>query len=160
MRPFIQKRRKIAIALVFNPDHCNGCPNQGICPAQPGTKAFYLRFTEKQLRIALRRSAIDSDEFKDRYRWRAGVEATMSEYDRRTSVKRLRVRGYKAVRYCAILKALGLNIIRAAAVMAAIFAGTPKRKRRKGHYRHQINVFKELFWTALVLLRRLSPAAL
>ena len=157
--PIHSKKKKDRYCVGFNPDHCNGCPNQGICPAQPGTKAFYLRFTEKQLRIALRRSAIDSDEFKDRYRWRAGVEATMSEYDRRTGVKRLRVRGYKAVRYCAILKALGLNIIRAAAVMAAILAGTPERKRRKGHYRHQINVFKELFWTALVLLRRLSPAA-
>jgi hypothetical protein len=105
--PIHSKKKKDRYCVGFNPDHCNGCPNQGICPAQPGTKAFYLRFTEKQLRIALRRSAIDSDEFKDRYRWRAGVEATMSEYDRRTSVKRLRVRGYKAVRYCAILKALG-----------------------------------------------------
>lgn len=57
--------------------------------------------------------------FKDRYRWRAGVEATMSEYDRRTGVKHLRVRGIKAVRFCATLKALGVNILRAAAVRAA-----------------------------------------
>jgi hypothetical protein len=36
--------------------------------------------------------------------------------DRRTDVKRLRVRGMKAVRFCITLKALGLNILRAAAV--------------------------------------------
>ena len=46
-------------------------------------------------------------------------EATMSEYDRRTGVKHLRVRGLKAVRFCATLKALGVNIFRAAAVRAA-----------------------------------------
>ncbi len=60
-----------------------------------------------------------SEKFKDRYRWRAGVEATMSEYDMRTGVKHLRVRGIKAVRFCATLKALGVNILRAAAVRAA-----------------------------------------
>ena len=57
---------------------------------------------------------------KDRYRWRAGVEATMSEYDRRTGAKQLRVRGLKAVKFCATLKALGVNIFRAAAIRAAI----------------------------------------
>jgi hypothetical protein len=153
--PIHWKRKKTRYCAGFNPDHCKECPNQGICPAQPGKKAFYLRFTDKQVRIALRRAATDSDEFKDRYRWRAGVEATMSEYDRRTGVKKLRVRGFKAVRYCAVLKALGLNILRAAAVMAAILAGTPIEKRGKGRYRVRFNLFKERFWTALELLYRL-----
>ena len=62
------------------------------------------------MRIAQRRIFELSDKFKDRYRWRAGVEASMSEYDRRTGVKHLRVRGLKAVRFCATLKALGVNI--------------------------------------------------
>ena len=70
------------------------------------------------MRIANRRRYEDSEEFKDRYRWRAGVEATMSEYDRRTGVKHLRVRGLKAVRFSATLKALGVNIFRAAVVRA------------------------------------------
>jgi len=43
----------------------------------------------------------------------------MSEYDRRTGVKHLRFRGLKAVRFCAVLKAAGLNILRAAAVRKA-----------------------------------------
>ena len=71
------------------------------------------------MRIAKRRRYEQSAEFKDRYRWRAGVEATMSEYDRRTGVKHLRVRGLEAVRYCATLKALGVNIFRAAAARVA-----------------------------------------
>lgn len=157
--PIHTTRKKTRHCAGFNPDSCKGCPSQGICPAQPGKKAFYLRFTDKQLRIALRRAATDSDEFKDRYRWRAGVEATMSEYDRRTGVKKLRVRGFKAVRFCAILKALGLNILRAAAVMAAIFAGTQVPKRSKGRFRVRFNLFKEQIRTVLAFLVRLFTAS-
>jgi hypothetical protein len=86
---------------------------------QKGKKYYYRRCPDKEMRIAQRRIFERSEKFKDRYRWRAGVEATMSEYDRRTGVKHLRVRGIKAVRFCATLKALGVNILRAAAVRAA-----------------------------------------
>jgi len=53
------------------------------------------------------------------YRWRAGVEATMSEFDKLTGVKKLRVTGRKAVRWVATMKAAGLNLLRAARVMRA-----------------------------------------
>ena len=43
----------------------------------------------------------------------------MSELDRRTGIKHLRVRGIKAVRISAILKAVGLSILRAASAKAA-----------------------------------------
>ncbi len=64
----------------------------------------------------MRRQYEQTDEFKDRYRQRAGCEATMSEFDRRAGIKHLRVRGLKAVRYCAALKAVGINLFRAATV--------------------------------------------
>jgi hypothetical protein len=43
----------------------------------------------------------------------------MNEYATLTGVKRLRVSGMAAVRYCAILKAVGLNLMRAARVQRA-----------------------------------------
>ena len=43
----------------------------------------------------------------------------MSEYDRLTGVKQLRVRGMPAVRFCAKMKAIGLNLLRAARVRKA-----------------------------------------
>ena len=51
----------------------------------------------------------------------------MSEYDKKTGVKRLRVRGLPAVRHCAVLKAVGINLFRATAVRNAIntLRGTP-----------------------------------
>ena len=158
--PIHTTRKKTRYCAAFDLAHCNGCTNQSICPVKPGKKAFYLRFTDKQLRISLRRSAVDTDEFKDRYRWRAGVEATMSEFDRRTGVKRLRVRGLKAVRFSATLKALGLNILRAAAVMAAMLAGTAKNTSPKGGNYAGNNVFKEQFWAALNFFARVLACSL
>ena len=113
----VKKRKKISIG--FASQHCDSCPNRPICPVKKGKKYYYLRCSDKEMRIAQRRIFERSEKFKDRYRWRAGVEATMSEYDRRTGVKHLRVRGIKAVKFCATLKALGVNILRAAAVRAA-----------------------------------------
>jgi hypothetical protein len=49
---------------------------------QKGKIFYYMRFTEEEIRIAKRRAFEQSDAFKEHYRWRAGVEATMSEYDR------------------------------------------------------------------------------
>ena len=90
-------------------------PNRTLL-VKKGNKNYFLRFSDKEMRIAKRRAHEQSEEFKDRYRWRSGVEAAMSEYDRRTGVKKLRVRGLKAVKYCATLKALGVNIFRVSAV--------------------------------------------
>ncbi len=146
--PMYSKKNKTRYCAAFDSAHCTNCPNQAICPAACGKKGFYLRFTDKQLRVALRRAEIQTEAFKDRYRWRAGVEATMSEYDRRTGVKHLRVRGFKAVRFAARLKALGLNILRAAAVMAAMIAGLSPETDPKGGYRAFFNDFKERFWAA------------
>jgi hypothetical protein len=109
------KRRK-QISIGFASQDCENCPKLSICPVQKGKELYYLRFSEKQMRIAKRRAYEESTEFKERYRWRAGVEATMSELDRRTGIKHLRVRGLKAVKYCVKLKALAINIFRAAAV--------------------------------------------
>ncbi len=88
--------------------------------AKPCKKYYYFRYNKKSARVAIRRANEQTDEFKNRYRWRAGVEAAMSEYDRLTGVKQLRFRGFKSVRFAAILKVIGVNIFRATAVRKAI----------------------------------------
>jgi hypothetical protein len=113
----VKKRKRVSIGFVIQ--DCENCPNLPKCPVNKGKKYYYLRYTDKEMRLARRRIYERSDPFKDRYRWRAGAEATMSEYDRRTGVKHLRFRGLKAVRFCATLTALGVNIFRAAVLRAA-----------------------------------------
>jgi len=111
--PLKTKHKKERHSAAFDAKICERCPHLGECPVKPGRKGHYLRYSDKELRLARRRAHEKTAEFRDRYRFRAGAEATMSEYDRKTGVKRLRVRGLGAVRYSATLKAAGINICRA-----------------------------------------------
>ncbi len=118
--PVKVKHKKHRYTVAFDSSHCMHCPLREACPVKPGKKHHYLRYEDKTMRIATRRAKEHTPEFKDKYRWRAGIEATMSEYDRTTGVKRVRVRGFPAVRYCATLKAIGVNLFRATAVRNAL----------------------------------------
>jgi len=117
--PVKTRKRENRYGAAFNSQCCLSCPMKDSCPAKQGKKYHYVNYTDKDLRIPKRRAYEQTPEFKNKYRYRSGVEATMSQYDRRTGVKRLRVRGLKAVRYCATLKATAVNIFRAAVVRAA-----------------------------------------
>jgi hypothetical protein len=123
--PIKKARRKKSGHVVFSADACLRCPLRPRCPVRPGKGGYWLRFDDKALRIARRRAHERSPAFVDRYRFRAGIEGTFSALDRRTGVKRLRVRGMKAVRYCVTLKGLGLNIFRAAAFRGRKTGGNP-----------------------------------
>jgi hypothetical protein len=113
------KKRKNRYGAAFNSLNCQNCPMKDNCPSKQGKKFHYIHYTDKDLRVSKRRAYEQTPEFKDKYRYRSGVESTMSQYDRRTGVKRLRVRGLKAVRYCATMKATAVNIFRAAVARAA-----------------------------------------
>lgn len=108
-------RFKKRFSASFLTSLCSKCPRIEQCPVSIDRKATYYRYTVKDVRLAKRREYENSTMFQDKYRFRAGVEATMSEYDRVTGVKKLRVRGLKAVTYAAVMKAIGINIKRAAA---------------------------------------------
>ncbi|MBN2290678.1 MAG: transposase, partial [Candidatus Glassbacteria bacterium] len=152
----VKKSKKGRYSVAFNPDHCKKCPLINDCPVNPGKKYHYLRYNDKDLRIATRRKEEQTEKFKERYRWRAGSEATMSEYDTRTGVKQLRVRGLKAVRFCATLKALGVNIFRAAAVRKAINLLNNGFEKELSGFFHTILTSKDHFGKFLARLRKIS----
>ena len=116
------KKKTDRFSAAFSQEHCQGCPHSGQCKLRPGKGKFLLHYSHKQYRLAARRAYEQTEAFVEAYRWRAGVEATMSEFARRTGVKKLRVRGMPAVRFAATMKAAGLNILR---------AGTVRKARRK-----------------------------
>ena len=144
-----KKRHSVGFAAL----HCENCPALSNCPVKKGKKFYYLRFTEKELRLAKRRIYEQTPKFKNRYRWRAGAEATMSEFDRRTGVKHLRVRGLKAVRFCATLKAIGVNLFRAAAVRKAANYDKAASNKATATLNHAISIIKEHFMTTLSHLK-------
>ena len=157
-RPVKIKRKKDRFTASFALDHCRSCPHAENCPVQQGKRNNYLRYSHKEFRLAMRRALMKTDSFIDAYRWRAGVEATMSQYDRLTGVKRLRVRGFDAVRFYATLKAAGLNMLRAAAVRRARRRAQAAADGRSLPFFMLFPVFKERIWNFLSGLgRNVSP---
>ena len=77
----------------------------------------------------------------------------MSEFDRRTGVKYLRVRGFNAVRFCATLKAIGINLFRAAAVRKAANYDKAAINKATATLNHALFIIKEHFMTTLSHLK-------
>ncbi len=73
---------------------------------------------EKALRSARRREREQSEEWRAKYRRRAGIEGLHRGIDRRTGFKKLRVRGLKAVTHSIYGKVMGWNILQAARAKA------------------------------------------
>ena len=142
-KPLTSKKKKTRFTQGFSCQTCAKCPLINDCPVRPGKRYYYLHYDERAMRVAKRRATEQTSEFKDRYRWRAGAEATMSELDRRTGVKRLRVRGFKAVRFSTTLKAIGINLFRAAAVRKAANHDNADNSRIKSALNHAIFFVKE-----------------
>ena len=115
----ICRTRTNRIRARFPKKTCGTCPNQKHCPVKLEKKAAFLRYDDKILRLAQRRAYEQTKEFKDRFRWRAGIEGTNSHLKSDVGVGRLRVRGINSVRFAVVLKALGLNILRCAGALCA-----------------------------------------
>lgn len=104
------------IEVRFDLSVCQDCPLREQCPGyqhlQTGKR---WQYTPQRVATRARRLADQQPQFKERYRWRAGIEATMSRLKYQMELCRLRVRGMPAVRYAVFLRALGLNIKRVSA---------------------------------------------
>ncbi len=61
------RTRKNRLRATFAKNVCSSCKQLDECPVRPGTKAFYLRYNDKMLRLAQRRVDEQTKEFKDRY---------------------------------------------------------------------------------------------
>jgi hypothetical protein len=130
----------------FNPLVCDPCPLRQGCPVQRIKRSCSIGYDAKALRLARRRSHEKTDAFQEKYRYRAGIEGTMSDLDRLTGIKHLRVRGMTRVRTAAVLKATGLNILRATAFKNRRKIETPSSpsptyipKRGTGAFKEQLN---------------------
>ena len=104
----------------FNVGVCQACSHREKCPTRVGKRTAHVFFTPKQIRLAIRRNKEETEAWRDVYRMRSGIEGTMSRYKSQTGAARLRVRGLERVRFAAVMKAVGLNILRASRAWAAM----------------------------------------
>ena len=152
-QPFKTKQQKDRHRAFFATELCEPCPLKERCPTQAGKSHRYLGYYHKAFRVARRRQWQQTEAFKQRYRYRAGIEATFSAWDRKTGIKHLRVRGLKAVRYCVHLKAAGMNIFRASATQMRKKAKRLAQKARLSSSQLGGLFFKELFMKVWIFPR-------
>ena len=141
--PLRNRRNKNRHRAAFDSQKCLSCPFIDQCPVQRGKKYHYLRYDHKTFTLAQRRQKEQTAEFRNTYRYRSGIEGTISLIDRKTGLKQLRVRGFKAVRFCATLKAAGVNILRAAAFKIRQKAYSTASKKDRTSVYNPFFVFKE-----------------
>ena len=96
----------------FDRTLCETCPQAAGCPTHLNRTERCLRWTPAQWATARRRHQQDTPAFKDAYKIRSGIEATISEDKNGHGLGRLRVRGQPAIDLAATFKALAINVKR------------------------------------------------
>ncbi len=144
----IQKnRRKGSLTAFWEESTCEGCSlrESGGCPVVKGKRGFRLQYLTKDVRIYQRRVLEEEDAFKNRYRYRAGIEGTNSRYLHMTGAKRLKYRGLERVRFAGTIKALGINLFRTAKYVQKI--GLPRDSMADFGLKEAVNCTKSVLRT-------------
>lgn len=111
----------VRLQVLLDPVVRASCPRKSDRPAAAnGRREHRWQYLHDRVRQRARRLQDASEEFCKRFRWRAGIEATMSRFKHQIGMTKLRIRCMAKATYTAMLRALGLNIHRVAAYRAAI----------------------------------------
>lgn len=78
---------------VFRPEDCDGCPFRDRCPVRRHRRKMVFNYLDSQAATKRRREHERTDEFREEYRPRSGIEATFGRLKQFTPLGRLRVRG-------------------------------------------------------------------
>jgi hypothetical protein len=121
-RPMEVRAGSTRFEVRFDPAVCDGCSQRTQCPAYctaRGKKLSRWQYSRDRVMTRQRRLQEKEATFTSRYRWRAGIEGTISRLKHQMGLANLRVRGMVATSYTVVLRALGLNIRRVAAFIEA-----------------------------------------
>jgi hypothetical protein len=115
----VKRNKKGTLTGIWSEDVCATCALFSSCAVKKAKHGYRLLYNHNEADAASRRRYERSAEFKDKYRYRAGIEATNSRYVQMTGARRMRYRGLKRIDNAARLKALGINMFRAAKYIAS-----------------------------------------
>jgi len=127
----------------FDKSVCDTCRRQSECPIKRDKKSCSVSYDAKSLRLSRRRKREREKAFTEKYRYRSGIEGTMSDLDRMTGLKHLRVRGMPQVRLAATLKITGLNVLRSATFRNRLRRQKTGKKRAKSSQAGLFGAIKE-----------------
>lgn len=97
---------------------CEPCPLAAVCPTTINAIDRRLVWTPEALATAQRRQEQETPAFKEAYKIRSGIEATISHVKHDQGLGNLRVRGRTAIELVSCLKMLALNVKRAVTYVA------------------------------------------
>lgn len=110
----IKRNKKGTMTGIWSQEVCKNCADVSTCAVTKAKNGYRLLYNLNEADAAMRRGEEQSDAFKDKYRYRAGIEATNSRYIHMTGARRIRYRGLNRIDFAARLKALGINMFRTA----------------------------------------------
>ena len=100
------------VVAIFSHASCSQCQFLSVCLVKRYQGNYRLKYELPDLATSKRREQQETAHFKERYKIRSGIEATISEANRLTSLKRSWTRGEKRVSMSVFFKAMAINIKR------------------------------------------------
>jgi len=94
----------------FDAEKCKECPHSENCPTKKKKRVRRLRVKREDIAKSKRRREEKTVEFKEKYKIRSGIEATISHLKNDLGMKRLSIRGSPSVNFRVIFKVLAYNI--------------------------------------------------
>ena len=117
-KPTLDSDRRDAINIRFDYEDCRDCSVRPQCVSSSRERALLIRPQPLYEALQEARARQKTDEFKERYATRAGIEGTMSQGVGLGDLRRTRYRGLAKTRLLHLLIATALNLLRVSAWLA------------------------------------------
>jgi transposase len=106
-------RGEAVIKVEFSATDCGGCGRQEQCTrAKESGRRLTLRPQEQHIALERQREWQETEEFKERYKRRSGVEGTFEQGKRHSDLRQARYIGVGKVHLQHVLTAVALNVLR------------------------------------------------
>lgn len=129
--PQVEPTGAASVAVKFRPTDCGPCAARALCTRSKQTaRALKLHPREEQEALQAARARLETDEGKQLYRRRAGVEGTLSQGVRAFGLRRSRYLGLGKTHLQHVITAGAMNLTR----LAAWFEGVPPEETRTSRF--------------------------
>lgn len=119
------------IKVDFDPADCRICSSRSLCTrSKSGARNLSILPKDQHLALQAARQRQLSDDFKERYALRAGVEGTISQSAYARDMRRARYRGLAKTHLQNIATAVAINLAR----LLAWLSGYPRAQSRQSHF--------------------------
>ncbi|HSH83390.1 MAG TPA: IS1182 family transposase, partial [Herpetosiphonaceae bacterium] len=119
------------VRIRFWPSDCDPCPVRPVCVASKRSRTLMMRPQPQFEALQAARRRQETEEFKDRYASRAGIEGTISQGVHVSDLRRTRYKGLEKTRLLHLLIATAMNLLR----VAAWLAERPRSQTRQSAFR-------------------------